>query len=941
MTAKVSTIQANQMNLTNLATDTNPLENGLPNVWDDNLELRIVPFGNTKIVLKDDEILNPFFVGLNEIQLKDIDDKELYSVYKRVLIMCMRITYNKEVEAEKIYNPILTKQELKSMGKYLTLVSCSRKILNSDAQYSRVVRVKKQFLTHFNNGDLHIENEELILPMFELKEDMTKLHVGLYESSNTVAQISNAVSLNSYYNSDYPQRTQKQLSQLIMSIKESNYWTNPHNCKISMTDQWSARSFQYREIKDANMKLAMNEPKEKELNSVISELAKSNNNKDKEGYQISSQVGPRQDNFVDLSKVLKTQNKRTYYATVDNGDMVITKDQVTELFKTLKNEKDIFDVFNTLLVSKEYCHLVLNNYDILVKMEPIINKFLPLYKYLIGYAWVAFYIEECLFKTKTTKDSRYVFDIRTANKLPIFPYAQDDIYQNPYITFLVNEKAADVQNNCMATGMYEDITGSRIDTLERFIWKFNLFTSGDPSKNIFDGLEWGNKYAVSGSMIPAFVSVKPPLFDTIVNKGASEVDQWLQYFNHQNPDSDIDFMCNVESVFDFIDSINTVKQVVENNLSTKVMGGQKVVVEVEPIKTTSVIVTATYLREKIDEIREKTGNEKLTIEDILSSIKFDGTLESNEIKEYFHNLYHENKMKTNRVHRQTYKNKINSMYENYFKPVSIDDIKVYIVDYELSKDDIVERDCETCTYYNDILDASKQVSTDKNIMVFKIAENIKFKLRSDKMLHCIEAFRAKSRDFFAVVGRFHLPCVRGYYNGATVYLEPSCITANMTGINIEYKYFAGVRDPIDILNKYRLRGFGTIMNSAEKQHMLFYNANIAMNCKMFKLDPKTKDKENKENMKALFGFKDVNEDVYKTGHFINGLPLDTYNKQNKQQLKTINDLKRYYATKHGYDIEKTGLNMFRFRTINSEGEINPLEKWIIDACWDLMNKNQN
>jgi hypothetical protein len=31
--------------------------------------------------------------------------------------------------------------------------------------------------------------------------------------------------------------------------------------------------------------------------------------------------------------------------------------------------------------------------------------------------------------------------------------------------------------------------------------------------------------------------------------------------------------------------------------------------------------------------------------------------------------------------------------------------------------------------------------------------------------------------------------------------------------------------------------------------------------------------------------------------------------------------------------------MFKFKTINSEGEINPLEKWVIEACWNMLNKS--
>lgn len=904
----------------------------VPNVFDygldcdDNLSIKIANFRGQQIILKDNEIVNPFFVDLVESQLSSLNEKELYSIYKRVLVICVKQSYDKErdKEAQAIFKNVLTKQDLVNISKYFTLIPCPRKILNNKNQYARAVRVKKNLLEYFNNShtlNIVLENDEIVLPMFELTEDMAQLHVSMYQNTQTVAYIPKLLTLNNYYN------THQKLSQLIMSIKETDYWTNPYNCAFSMTDQFQQRSFQFKDINNDRIKSSV-ALKSTDNDNVKSVIASFQQNSSKSGgdksYQLTHVYKP--DDFTDLSKVLTTSSDRTYFATVDKGQLLITKEQVTELFSTLKTDKDKFDLFNALLVSKEYCHMVLNNYEILTLMQPLIKKFLPLYKYLFGYAWSTFYIEECLFKTRTTKNSRYVFDIRTANKLPVFPFAQDSIHQNPYVALLVSDAVCDIQNNHMALAPGEDISGTQIDTLENFVWKFNLFTTGDASKNIFDGLDWsdaeGNdKYAFSGSMIPAFLSTKPALFDLVVNKSDNEAKQWLTYFGQYYKDSDIDFMCNDDSVFKFMDSIMTVKTIVEKNLKTKV--------EVEPIKTTTIVITGHFLKEKLDEIREYVGNYNLDVAEVIKRI------DTNQIKEYFYGIYTDTKRKNNRTQRAALKEetKHNTMYEDYFKLVSIDDIKLVIVEYEIGKETQVEKDCETYTYLNDVRDKSMHVSNDKNIMIFKISENIKFKIHSDKLLHSIEAFRAKSHDFFAIVGRFHLPCVRGYYNGKTVYLEPSCITANMTGINLDYKYFAGVRDPIEILNKYAMRGFSTPLNTSEKQHMAFYNTGTQPNAKIFDVNPLDKVKD----MKKLFGYKDINHNLFKPSHFIHGFPLDTFNKPTRQTVKNISDLQKLYATKYGYDVATTGLNMFKFTAVGEDGKIVPLQKWVIEACWNMLN----
>lgn len=880
----------------------NVIDYGDCGVCTDDLSLKIITIADNKqVYLKDNEVFNPFYIGLNnDNQLDLIDEKQLYSTYKRVLIMCMHSLYNSEEEARKIFNIILAKDDFLQLSKYFTLLVCTRKVLYSDMQYRRALRVSKQYLEYFNHNNILLEVDEIVIPLFELKEDMARLYISLYDVSSNVNEISKLISLNSYYNLEYQNRTQKQLSQIINNIKESDYWTNPYNCRISFGQQFIERSFQWKDVSTNKIK------DNKDVINIIDKIKRDNN------YDLTHVYKP--DSYVDLSTSLRLQEKRTYYATVDNNDLNITKDEVTNLFNSIEqtNEKILYDLFNAFLISKEFCHMVLNNYSVLKKMGPIINKYIVLYKYLFGYAWNSFYAEECLFKTKTVKNNRYVFDINTANLLPYFPICSGDINQNPYITFLVSNKETDIENNCMSLYTFMEHDGYGIDTLERFRWKFNIFTTGDVNKNIFDGLNWKNgnndHYAISGSIIPAFLSIKSPLFDLVVNKLDTEDKQWLTYFNHYYKTSDIDFMCNDESVFDFMDSIYHVKGIVEKNIGDSV--------RVEPIKSTSIIVHSQYLIEKINDIREYIKHPEITVEQVLDNIN------TNEIKEYFYRIYTTNKQKDNILYREQYKHKSNPLYEDYFKMSSIEDINIIIVTYEINKDSTVAKDCETCFYVNDIRNQDK---VSDNILLLKLSENIKFKFKSDKMFHSIEAFRVKSGDFFTVVGRFHLPCVRGYYNGDNVYLMSSCVTANMTGINIDYKYFAGIRDPIDILNKYRIRGFGTILNANEKQHMVIYNRNVEKMNKIFNLN-------SKDSIKEFYGFKHINNAMFKE-------PLYNYNNLDYKSIITIDDLKTYYKTKYNYDVEKIGIDMFKLKTINGDdGTINPLNKWISNAFYDLVNK---
>jgi hypothetical protein len=202
-------------------------------------------------------------------------------------------------------------------------------------------------------------------------------------------------------------------------------------------------------------------------------------------------------------------------------------------------------------------------------------------------------------------------------------------------------------------------------------------------------------------------------------------------------------------------------------------------------------------------------------------------------------------------------------------------------------------------------------------------------------LRTIELFRAKSTEFFGVVARFHLPCVRAYYQGNNVYILPSCITAMMTGINIDYKYFAGVRDPIDIINKYRMRGFGVILTDHEKKHMAYYNNNIKTFGGMFHVPS-----NDKTAIQKMFGAKELDDQIYRPLCHIDGLPQDTYNNYPTRYIKNMSDLKKYYADKYKYNAEIFGFDLFKFTSIRRNGFVAQYQPWVSKAYLDISSQGR-
>ena len=381
-------------------------------------------------------------------------------------------------------------------------------------------------------------------------------------------------------------------------------------------------------------------------------------------------------------------------------------------------------------------------------------------------------------------------------------------------------------------------------------------------------------------------------------------------------------MCNDQSIFGFTEKVHSVIEQIKKNVTEYVEGD----ISIEPMKSMIVVVTKHFFEEKLQHYNETFGY-NLTSDEMINQ------LGSNEMKEYLYLSYVENKSKSNTAIRKSNKN-TNDYIKSFMKLSEQSDMNIHFVTYGSAKNVSKPLDSDICFYVNDFRTKDKKVPEDQNFLVMKFGENVKFKIRSKKMTRCIELFRSKSQDFFGVVARFHLPCVRAYYQGDNVYMLPSCITAMMTGINIDYKYFAGVRDPIDIINKYEMRGFCTLITDQEKKHKVYYNTNVKTFGGMFYIPSNSKDDINK-----VFGPRELTDKIYQPLVYVNGLSKDIYNVPNVKYIKTVDDLKQAYANKHQYKSDNFGFDLFKFKTVADSGSVMPYAPWIQRAYVDMKTLN--
>ena len=302
--------------------------------------------------------------------------------------------------------------------------------------------------------------------------------------------------------------------------------------------------------------------------------------------------------YVDASSAIKKKGYRCYKIVnyLDNYSHA----DINSLFDSLPNEIQKYKLFNSLILSKKHCHLALNNIHLLTTLKPMIEKYIGAYRYIFGYAWLTFYLEESIKKSHIQTSDRFVFDINTASKLPVFPVIPSDLTLNPYLPIMVNKEVIDGNNNCLGFPFIRtDINNYGITDLKSFKSNLNIYTTGKSNSSIFEGMNWSN-LAISGSTLAACVQKRNPLISLFEATCQTFDDTIFRYFNEYYANADIDIMCNSKSTFEFMDVVFRTFSTVKNNIVKLNNGNANPEnVKLVPYRKAAIIVNEKFIRKYI------------------------------------------------------------------------------------------------------------------------------------------------------------------------------------------------------------------------------------------------------------------------------------------------------------------------------------------------------
>ncbi|MEM3062931.1 MAG: hypothetical protein QW303_05245 [Nitrososphaerota archaeon] len=880
------------------------------------------PFATGKEIVQQ-RYPNPFFLPAEGSFLKHAERKILASGHKHVYILCLRDDFEptkENVRKIRTFFEKNTKPELFMLQQaFVTLVAAPFSVVNFPKIRSGLILVNSKYVNCFNHHGYSLMENELIFLMLETRERDVRKWIKLYSPEKNIDEFIRQKIFMSYYGLN-DKCMEMRLVKMVSDMVDFNYWEDEKNCFLDINDEFKERKFNIKNFQ--NFRVTKGN-REDELKKILQIFVTGKNVQNNSYVNIELYPGEHKargaNDSPKISEIVKSSRYHSFFEVTKEEDLVIDPLMVEELLtgRTL-NEKEKYYLICNFLVSKNYCHYVIRNEKILKENSQIFNKYAPIFRYLIGYTWITLYKEESIKRSRTKENNRYVFDLETASMLPVFPFLQTQPYLNPYFTLLVSETLVNANYNLHGVRqIFECQKG--IVTLQEFKRRLNIFMTGKENKNLLEGANWKNMVITGGCMAAMMPKMNPLmlLFKREMDQNVFSEEELDRFFMEYYSASDIDVACNHENILDFIEHVKHLRSVLATNL-----GVAESEVKIQPTKTLAIYVNGKLLKEMCE-----SGKLQCDYEYIISN------RDKESVKMLFYEYYVEYKGRTNINNKKILGNKL--LISEYFEIISYCDFRnvTLIIDDTLSE---IEASGNREPNLNSGIEMVFFMYDDSNGKVgrrifIKFMESLKYSITSRHMKHPFEVFRITESEYFSAVAKFHLPCVRSYYNGKTCYLVPSAIIAYHTLTNIDFKYFVGKHDPIFIINKYRKRGYGMILNKEEIKHFISYILEVE-NSKLSYGISDSKDVEN------IIGPLNISHKFFKPKEnipeeFDPNLDLNYFTPNVKYPLN-CNDFVGYFGSKYS----KLPNEFLTKRVINSNGQVEPLERWMIDACYSLLSK---
>lgn len=880
------------------------------------------------------EYANPFFVPTTGSELKYTKTKCLAEEYTSVLVLCLaddcEATPANINRIKLFYQADVGMPELKVQAPLVTLVKGPLELLRLNSLRSGLVSVDRSALEYFNHEAFELDEHELVVLMLETRSKHVSSWLNLYDETSNLDSFVSQKIFSSFYSLD-DKHLNESMMKSLGSIADSNYWSDANNCRLTIDKAFSKRKFNLSFVDSWSLPV---EDIEKELQKILINFQQNPNKSalgDKARGSSHAPLEPVEPALKTAWYVDGSRGDKSYFGVTKLDKLVIDQAMVEEMLtKYALSRAEKYRLLTTFLVSKNYCHYVLGSKTILEACADIIQAYKPAFRYTMGYAWMTLYMEESIIRTRVSETDRCVFDIETASKLPVFPFCPKAPRSNPYFSSAIPDKELDQENNMW--GVEQPIEYQNgIVSLKELEKRLGIFIGGTSGIDLLKGADWSHMALTGGCMAACLPKTNPlfTLFKANQDPKVSITDAELnRFFQEYYASSDIDVACNHSDILEYIRHVKHLHHVIHKNLHYADATITEADIALEPMKTVAIYVNPKQLRLKCE-----TGEVPFAYDEMIKDKN------NHKFKFYFFELYFEQKRLSNKINRSVLGDRIDdSTFFEIMQYCDYNSATIIINDVPVDSPGDCAKNPELNSgvemVYRLAADPNASIS-DANPIFVKFSETLKYKISSRHLERPIEVFRINESQFFSCVSRFHLPCVRAYYTmskgSMNCFMLPSAITSYMTLTNIDFKYFVGRYDPINIIDKYRQRGYGIVLNGTEIKQYLSYVLNIEKHARSYKVSTV-------EDIRTILGTLSPN------------MPFFTPRRTTPEIFKGDTNIKLEYATSKlaapasEKDIVNLNLrlhpNIGEFsmtRTVGPDGNITPFKKWIIDAVWDMLS----
>jgi hypothetical protein len=756
----------------------------------------------------DSEYVNPLFIDvIKNSSIIECNRKQLSDIYKYAYVLCSRnnVCYDNNVIMRSKFTSL---EKLLELSNEYVLLRTSLRYITHKNILSKTLLINKNVASYFNHEKYEIEYNIIVDDCIDFNTETIMIHLKKYDPMSIIRDIT--------LNKQFCHVKNLPMNMLTMykalsSCDGFNFWCENY-VDVNNTNHFLERNWDndilnclegitniefYKKNLAIVQKLSV---KNKDTTSIIpaskdnvtttpTPIRKPNIkvkpqkiiNYDYSTFKNKAQTSSNvvvnkpiiKNNNNIVTNVLKPKNRREvlqveFYKKHYNELINVDKDVIMEHIESNATTKEEkYLLIQLLLIHKSCSHFILEKPSILHSVP------IEVYRREFAYTWLMMCIEEGHSAKHELGKSRHIFTTEQLRQLPNMIGTD----HNPYLSICLKEEEYlpyILQSNIK----YPKNTDHFICDIETFKKRLNYFLTNDRDLDVFKGIN-KNNITICGSIM------------SVATIGNYSEDTFEDIIKQEYADADLDIACDTDTFADYIETVNNINKVIKDNLiNTEYRFANNHTLTKK--KKLFVIIDRNIIKQsKFTKLNEAINNNEPT-------------------KDIIYDIYRKN------VHKHIYDN----------EPAIITDMKnpYYIYDIKYYETDI------TNYYYDVNMNLITPDSEDKIVMMC-MKENITFKIDNDMLNRPIEIFRCDKYNVYGTISGFHLSCVRSGYNFETCWFMPSAVTAYSSGYNITFNYFRGNVNIVKIIDKYRNRGYGILLNKKEKEQ---YIALILSNRKLSK-----------------------------------------------------------------------------------------------------------